>query len=77
MKLKKALGFISEKYKEMSVCESCGKEFICGATINGCWCFKVKLSEDTRKELKSEFTDCLCQNCLENYSAGEIKNKNL
>lgn len=67
MKLKKALGFISEKYKEPSTCESCGENFICGATLKGCWCFEVKLTDEDREELKSKFKKCLCRNCLEKY----------
>jgi hypothetical protein len=68
MKIKNALGLISEKYKEPSICERCGNEFICGATISGCWCMKVDLTDDARAELKSKFNDCLCQNCLEKYA---------
>src|SRR5215470_14621791 len=68
MKLKKALGFVSLKYKDPSVCESCGNEFTCGATIRGCWCTEVKLTDETRKELRSKFKDCLCRNCLEKHS---------
>lgn len=68
MKLKKALGFINEKYQEPSVCESCGNEFICGATLKGCWCMNLRLTDEARAELKSKFKDCLCQNCLEKYT---------
>lgn len=67
MKLRKTLGLFSEKYKDPSVCEACGEEFICGATLAGCWCMKVTLSDEIRKDLKSKFNDCLCQNCLEKY----------
>jgi hypothetical protein len=65
MKIKNALGFISEKYKEPSICESCGEEFICGATLKGCWCMNVKLTDEDRKELKAKYKSCLCQKCLE------------
>ncbi len=68
MKLKKATGFISEKYKEPSICESCGEEFVCGANLQGCWCMNVKLSDENRTELKSKFKDCLCPKCLEEIS---------
>ena len=69
MKLKKALGFISLKYKDPSVCESCGEEFICGATLKGCWCMEIELTEENRNELKSKFRNCLCRNCLEKSAA--------
>ena len=55
MKLKTALGFISEKYKEPSVCEACGEEFTCGATVMGCWCTELKLTDEARAELKSQY----------------------
>jgi hypothetical protein len=70
MKLKKALGFISEKYKEPSICESCGEEFICGATLKGCWCMNIELNDENRQVLKSKFNDCLCRSCLEKYASG-------
>lgn len=68
MILKKTLGFISEKYKEPSVCEACGAEFICGATILGCWCMNIKLTDEKREELKSNYKKCLCQTCLEKHA---------
>lgn len=69
MKIKKVLSFVSEKYKEPSVCEACGNEFICGATLKGCWCMNLKLTDEAREKLKSDYKDCLCQNCLESYSS--------
>ncbi len=68
MKAKNVLGFISEKYKEPSVCESCGEEFLCGATLKGCWCMNVELTEEARTDLKTKFEKCLCKNCLEKVS---------
>jgi hypothetical protein len=70
MKLKKALGLISEKYKEPSVCESCGEAFTCGASLKGCWCAEIKTSEETRRNLKEQFQSCLCRSCLEKYASG-------
>lgn len=64
MKLQDVAGFIDPKYKVPSVCESCGEEFTCGASIKGCWCMKVTLSDETREEMKKEFNDCLCPDCL-------------
>lgn len=70
---RKALSFVSVKYKEPSVCESCNEQFICGATIKGCWCMKIKLTAEVRQELKAKFKDCLCQNCLEKYASSVKK----
>jgi ribosomal protein S14 len=72
MKLKKAHGTVSEKDKAASVCESCGAEFVCGATQKECWCMDIKLTDENRAELKSEFKDCLCRNCLRKIA--EMKN---
>lgn len=72
MKLKKTLCIISKKYKEPSTCESCGNEFVCGATLKGCWCMNLQLTDEAREELKSKYNDCLCQNCLEKYASNEI-----
>lgn len=68
MKIRKALSIFSEKYKDPSVCEECGEGFICGATVRGCWCTELKLTDDARAELKSKYKKCLCRNCLEKYS---------
>jgi len=50
-------------------CEACGGPFTCGAKLTGCWCSAIKVSEETRAELKSRYRDCLCRNCLEKFSA--------
>jgi hypothetical protein len=71
MKLKTALGFISEKYKEPSVCEACGEEFTCGATVMGCWCTELELTDEARAELKSKYRECLCRKCLEKTATGQ------
>jgi len=47
------------------VCESCGNNFSCGASLSGCWCSEIKLSEEARAELKRRYRDCLCRECLE------------
>ena len=70
MKPEKILGLFSEKFKSKSVCESCGNEFTCGATLKGCWCMKVDLTDEIRNEMRSKFKDCLCADCLDKISAG-------
>ena len=72
MKAKNAPGFISEKNKTPSVCESCGEEFTCGATLKGCWCMNVELSDKTREHLNTNFKNCLCKNCLEKFNSVEV-----
>jgi hypothetical protein len=50
------------------VCEACGADFACGASLAGCWCTEVKLTDEARAELKSKYERCLCRNCLEAVS---------
>ncbi len=49
---------------EKLTCESCGKEFSCGAKAGKCWCFEVEVDKETLAELRKDFKSCLCENCL-------------
>lgn len=53
-------------------CESCGSEFSCGASLTGCWCSEIKLSDGARAALKTRFRDCLCLECLEKLAAQTV-----
>jgi hypothetical protein len=46
------------------ICESCGKDFPCGAKSGKCWCFEIDLEEETLSKLQKEFESCLCEDCL-------------
>jgi hypothetical protein len=46
-------------------CPACGQRFACGASLRGCWCSEVKLSDAVRAELKQRYAGCLCRACLE------------
>jgi hypothetical protein len=51
------------------VCPRCGKHFDCLATdILQCFCQKIKLSEEQLQLISSQFTDCLCEDCLAKLS---------
>ncbi|KAF0250106.1 MAG: hypothetical protein FD167_495 [bacterium] len=65
MKLKKLIGYFSPSLRETQKCEACGQGFICGASVMGCWCSKIKLSQTTLTDLRSRYKHCLCQSCLE------------
>lgn len=54
----------TKKVSDKMVCESCGKEFSCGAHTEKCWCFAVELKPETLAELREDFKNCLCQDCL-------------
>ena len=72
MKLKTLATLISPRFgREASVCESCGGEFACGATLAGCWCSEIELSDETRAELRDRFRGCLCRGWLERFAARE------
>jgi hypothetical protein len=53
-------------------CEACGNEFSCGASLSGCWCSEINLSEATRKEMQGLYRDCLCRTCLEKASRDQF-----
>ncbi|HZE72576.1 MAG TPA: cysteine-rich CWC family protein [Pyrinomonadaceae bacterium] len=63
--LKAMAVLISDRWKEPSVCEACGNDFTCGATLSGCWCSDVKLTPDERNQLQNRYKNCLCRTCLE------------
>ena len=70
---RRALGYISLRWKDPSTCEACGNEFTCGATIAGCWCTEVKLTKDARALLRSRYRNCLCRICLERARDGGLQ----
>ena len=45
-------------------CESCGREFACGADERQCWCQAVPLGRDSLAVLREHFEQCLCPDCL-------------
>jgi len=46
-------------------CESCGREFACGAQDPDCWCTRVTIDRDRLAILREHFARCLCPDCLE------------
>ena len=58
-----------------SRCEACGNPFTCGATLSGCWCSEIKLSDETRAELKTKYGNCLCRECLEKLAGDATKDE--
>jgi hypothetical protein len=45
-------------------CESCGREFGCGAEDESCWCSQVALGPERHAILREHFERCLCPDCL-------------
>ena len=50
-------------------CEACGNNFTCGASLKGCWCAEIKLTDQHRDAMKAQYSDCLCRDCLEKQIA--------
>lgn len=49
-------------------CAACGQPFHCGASLRGCWCAELKLTDAARAELRSRYSGCLCRPCLSKFS---------
>ncbi len=45
-------------------CESCGREFGCGAQDATCWCSQLALGPERLAILREHFERCLCPDCL-------------
>ncbi len=55
-------------------CSKCHASFECGNEKPGCWCEDLLLDMQTLKELKLKYDNCLCPNCLKEYSLKELIN---
>lgn len=49
---------------KQSRCEACGEDFECGPVARGCWCSRIEVPAEVRRQLKEKYTNCLCPNCL-------------
>jgi hypothetical protein len=71
MTLLKRIGLALPVIRKTQACEACGESFACELSLaKGCWCTEVKLSDNTRQELRAKYTNCLCRACLEKAEAG-------
>jgi hypothetical protein len=53
-------------------CERCGQPWQCGMGGHGpCACTSVQLSAATLARLRSQYSHCLCLNCLQALALGE------
>lgn len=71
-KLRELVVLLTPGLSRKLTCESCGNEFSCGASLTGCWCAEIKLSDEDRAALKKRFRDCLCRACLERLAAQTV-----
>lgn len=56
-------------------CSKCNVSFECCNEKEGCWCENVWLDIPTLNHLKQEYSNCLCYNCLKQYSKEEVSEK--
>ncbi len=54
-------------------CESCGREFSCGADEDTCWCRAVDLGRDRLAVLREHFERCLCPDCLRVAARDDVR----
>jgi hypothetical protein len=54
-------------------CESCGREFACGADTRACWCGAVALGPERLAILREHFERCLCPDCLAVAAADRVR----
>jgi hypothetical protein len=47
------------------ICESCGREFGCGAQDASCWCAAIAIGPERLAVLREHFERCLCPDCLQ------------
>jgi hypothetical protein len=67
--MQKIAGVLTGKGVE-EICEACGAKFACGASLRGCWCAEIQLSDAARAELKRKYSRCLCRACLKKVEEG-------
>lgn len=48
-------------------CPRCGKIFVCRHDAS-CFCTKYVLSEKAKKDIRSRWSECLCEDCLKEFS---------
>jgi hypothetical protein len=53
-------------------CSKCGVAFSCQNETRGCWCESIHLSKEVLAELKEDYDNCLCPQCLKAFEAIEI-----
>lgn len=58
-----------ENLSNKKICESCQAEFSCGVEAEKCWCFDVEIKPQTLEELRKDFANCLCKDCLEKVNS--------
>lgn len=53
-------------------CERCGNGFGCGTGQDRCWCSAVEVSHEVLVQLRADYGDCLCPDCLGELAAAGL-----
>jgi hypothetical protein len=70
MNVLKRVGLMLPVLRKTQACEACGESFACEISLGkGCWCGEIKLSDETRQQLRATYRKCLCRTCLEKAEA--------
>lgn len=56
----------------IKLCSKCKSSFKCCNEKMGCWCEDLTIDLKILNELKEQFENCLCPNCLKEYSNDKI-----
>lgn len=57
---------------DTETCESCGREFGCGAREAACWCNELSPTPERLAILREHFERCLCPDCLAVAAGGRL-----
>jgi Family of unknown function (DUF5522)/Cysteine-rich CWC len=61
---------------EIKACAACNQPFECRVgDVLRCHCTSVELNEAQRQSLADTYDDCLCHQCLQEFSDGAIPQK--
>ncbi|MBX7264522.1 MAG: cysteine-rich CWC family protein [Chitinophagaceae bacterium] len=53
------------KEQLIKICFKCKSKFVCNSNnIKACNCTSIQLSNEESSYIKTKFSDCLCNNCL-------------
>jgi hypothetical protein len=72
VRVAKLIGVFSPRFREPSICEACGEEFVCGATLTGCWCTEIQTTPEQRGKMRERYSRCLCRTCLEGFASKRV-----
>jgi hypothetical protein len=52
----------------VKICSRCKKDFECCMESRGCWCEDLTLSSASLQQLREQYDNCLCPECLKLFA---------